>query len=189
MVCGGFLLAPAFAASMRTSPLPPNPMPKTTRTYWNPLSPEHGADWQPIEGLEGIAEELTLAIDEQTGDYTRLTRFAPGADTAAFGSKSHDYPEEVFIIEGSLYDAAFDRWLTQGRLREPSARRSARPLPHRRRLPRPRGLVPKPVGPIVVATSLRRPPAAQRASANPRPATQRSHARALRHARCIVNHP
>jgi hypothetical protein len=89
-------------------------MPKTARTYWNPLSPEHSAEWQPIEGLEGIAEELTLAIDEQTGDYTRLTRFAPGADTAAFDSKSHDYPEEVFIIEGSLYDAAFDRWLTKG---------------------------------------------------------------------------
>jgi hypothetical protein len=61
-----------------------------------------------------MAEELTLAIDEQTGDYTRLTRFAPGADTSAFGSKSHDYPEEVFIVEGSLYDAAFDRWLYKG---------------------------------------------------------------------------
>jgi len=44
-------------------------MPKTTRTYWNPLSREHQADWQAIEGLEGIAEELTLAIDETTGDY------------------------------------------------------------------------------------------------------------------------
>ena len=39
-------------------------MPKTTRTYWNPLSDEHRDDWQPIEGLEGMAEELTLAIDE-----------------------------------------------------------------------------------------------------------------------------
>ena len=56
-------------------------MPKTTRTYWNPLSAEHQPDWQRIEGLEGIAKELTLAIDEETGDYTRLTRFAPGADT------------------------------------------------------------------------------------------------------------
>jgi hypothetical protein len=56
----------------------------------------------------------TLAIDDETGDYTRLTWFAPGADTTAFGSKSHDYPEEVFIVEGSLYDAAFDRWLEKG---------------------------------------------------------------------------
>lgn len=61
-----------------------------------------------------MAEELTLAIDPKTGDYTRLTRFAPGTDTKPFGSKSHDYPEEVFIVEGRLYDAAFDRWLTKG---------------------------------------------------------------------------
>ena len=67
-----------------------------------------------IEGLEGIAEELTLAIDEASGDYTRLTRFFAGADTTPLGNKSHDYPEEVFIIEGRLYDAAFDRWLEKG---------------------------------------------------------------------------
>jgi quercetin dioxygenase-like cupin family protein len=89
-------------------------MPKTTRTYWNPLASEHKGDWQPIEGLEGVAEELTLAIDNETGDYTRLTRFAPGADTTPFGPKTHDDPEEIFIIEGRLHDDAFDRWLTKG---------------------------------------------------------------------------
>ncbi|MGD8824252.1 MAG: cupin domain-containing protein [Myxococcales bacterium] len=89
-------------------------MSKTTRTYYNPLSDEHRGEWQAVEGLEGMADELTLAIDEQNGDYTRLTRFAPGTDTSAFGSKSHDYPEEVFIVEGSLYDAAFGRWLRKG---------------------------------------------------------------------------
>jgi hypothetical protein len=31
--------------------------------------------------MEGIAEQVTLAIDHETGDYTRLTRFLPGADT------------------------------------------------------------------------------------------------------------
>jgi hypothetical protein len=89
-------------------------VPKSTRTYWNPLSVEHCGEWQAVEGLEGIAEELTLAIDEETGDYTRLTRFLPGADTTPFGSKSHDYPEEIIMLEGCLYDAAFDRWLTTG---------------------------------------------------------------------------
>lgn len=89
-------------------------MAKSTRTYWNPLAPELRGQWQPIEGLEAVAEELTLAIDDETGDYTRLTRFLPGADTSAFGAKSHEYPEEVFIIAGSLYDAAFDRWLSRG---------------------------------------------------------------------------
>ena len=64
--------------------------------------------------MEEVAEELTLAIDKETGDYTRLTRFKPGADTSAFGAKSHDYPEEIMILEGRLYDAAFDKWLEAG---------------------------------------------------------------------------
>ncbi len=89
-------------------------MPKSTKTYWNPLSIERREEWQPVEGLEGVAEELTLAIDEVTGDYTRLTRFLPGADTTSFGSKSHDYPEEIMVLEGRLYDAAFGRWLSKG---------------------------------------------------------------------------
>ncbi len=89
-------------------------MAKTTKAYWNPLQMESKHLWSPIEGLEEVAEELTLAIDDKTGDYTRLTRFKPGADTSAFGAKSHNYPEEIMIIEGRLYDAAFDKWLEAG---------------------------------------------------------------------------
>ncbi len=89
-------------------------MAKTTQIYWNPLLVENKNLWSPIEGMEGYAEELTLAIDETTGDYTRLTRFKPGADTSALDGKSHNYPEEIMIIEGRLYDVAFDRWLEAG---------------------------------------------------------------------------
>ena len=89
-------------------------MPKTTVTYWNPLDVNNQKEWQTVPGLEGLAEELTLSIDESTGEYTRLTRFLPGADTTAFGGKSHTYPEEVFIVSGRLYDQAFDIWLEQG---------------------------------------------------------------------------
>ena len=89
-------------------------MPKSTTTYWNPLELENAARWAPVKGLEGIAEELTLSIDEVTGEYTRLTRFLPGADTTAFGPKSHEYPEEVFIVSGRLYDSAFNSWLETG---------------------------------------------------------------------------
>ena len=64
--------------------------------------------------MEGVVEEVTLAIDKQTGDYTKLTRFKPGANTSSFGPKSHEYPEEIMIIEGRLYDEAFDRWLEVG---------------------------------------------------------------------------
>jgi len=89
-------------------------MAKSIITYWNPLIPSNDKEWHPIEGLENIAEELTLSIDTSTGEYTRLTRFHAGADTTSFGSKSHEYPEEIFIVSGRLYDQAFDMWLETG---------------------------------------------------------------------------
>ncbi|MCC8988431.1 MAG: cupin domain-containing protein [Candidatus Contendobacter sp.] len=89
-------------------------MTKSTATYWNALRPESQERWTPISGLEGMVEELTLSMDSLTGEYTRLTRFLPGADTAPFGGKTHPYPEEVFIVSGRLYDQAFDLWLEAG---------------------------------------------------------------------------
>ena len=89
-------------------------MSKSTATYWNPLNPESGGQWTPIKGLEGMVEELTLSIDQVTGEYTRLTRFLPGADTSPFGGKAHPYPEEVFIVSGRLHDQAIDLWLEAG---------------------------------------------------------------------------
>jgi hypothetical protein len=89
-------------------------MAKSLATYWNALAADSAGRWTPIRGLEGMAEELTLSIDPVTGEYTRLTRFHPGADTTPFGGKSHTYPEEVFIVSGRLYDKAFDLWLEPG---------------------------------------------------------------------------
>ena len=89
-------------------------MTKSTSTYWNTLSSESLNRWTFIKGLEGMAEELTLSIDHTSGEYTRLTRFLPGADTSPLGGKTHLYPEEVFIVSGRLYDKAFDIWLEAG---------------------------------------------------------------------------
>jgi len=89
-------------------------MGKSTTTYFNPLLPEHADAWTPIPGLEGSAEEITLSRDPHTGEYTRLTRFLPGADTSACGAKAHAYPEEIFVVAGRLYDQAFALWLTPG---------------------------------------------------------------------------
>jgi hypothetical protein len=89
-------------------------MSKTTATYWNPLVDESNSGWQPVPGLEGIAEELTVSEDPVTAEYTRLTRFLPGADTSAFGGKRHVYPEEVLIVSGRVFDEAFGQWLEQG---------------------------------------------------------------------------
>ena len=89
-------------------------MSKNTTKYWNVLNAENSSAWEPIEGAEGMLEQLTLAMDDVTGDYKRLTRFKPGADTKKFGAKSHDYPEEIYIVSGRLYDEAFDMWLEAG---------------------------------------------------------------------------
>ncbi len=89
-------------------------MAKTTTTYWNPLHSDHVGRWEVIEGTDGLIEQIFLAVDEQTGDYTRLTRFKAGADTSDHGAQIHDYPEEIFIVSGELYDKAFDRWLEAG---------------------------------------------------------------------------
>lgn len=89
-------------------------MAKKTITYWNALEPSNNHLWEVIEDSDDLLEQYTLAIDEKTGDYTRLTRFKPKADTKLFGSKSHDYPEEIFIIKGRLYDEAFNQWLEVG---------------------------------------------------------------------------
>jgi hypothetical protein len=87
---------------------------KSTRTYWNPLAAESLGEWQEVEGSEGNLYQLTLAVDTQTGDYTRLTKFKDGYSTERFGAKSHTYPEEIFVVFGRLYDKAFDMWLEPG---------------------------------------------------------------------------
>lgn len=73
---------------------------KSTRTYWNPLAPDNFAAWEVIEGSDGNLSQLTIAEDSETGDYTRLTKFKDSYSTKALGVKSHDYPEEIFVISG-----------------------------------------------------------------------------------------
>ena len=89
-------------------------MTKTRTILWNTLSTEHDAGWTAVPDMEGMAEELLLSIDPATEEYTKLTRFRPGYDSAAVGAKMHPYPEEIFVVSGRLFDAAFDRWLVPG---------------------------------------------------------------------------
>ena len=87
---------------------------KSTATYWNPLAADLKDQWETIEGTTGNLSQITLAEDPATGDYTRLIWFAAGYSTETFGSKSHNYPEEIFVVSGRLYDAAFQMWLEPG---------------------------------------------------------------------------
>jgi len=89
-------------------------MSKSTIQYWNALATANKSKWDVIADTNGELEQLTLSMDEVTGDYTRLTRFKAGADTSMFGGKSHEYPEEIYIVSGRLFDVAFDVWLEAG---------------------------------------------------------------------------
>ena len=89
-------------------------MSKSTITYWNPLAASADSLWRWLEGLEGQVQELILSEDPASGEITRLTRFLSGADTTSFGGKAHDFPEEILIVQGRLYDEAFGLWLEQG---------------------------------------------------------------------------
>lgn len=89
-------------------------MSKSTATYWNVLSTENQSKWEEIPETDGMLSQLTLSIDEKTGDYTRLTKFKKGADTQNHGAKFHEYPEEIYIISGRIYDEAFGIWLETG---------------------------------------------------------------------------
>jgi hypothetical protein len=89
-------------------------MAKSVAQYWNVLELSNADSWEVVDGTNAMLEQLTLAIDEATGDYTRLTRFKTGANTKILGGKSHAYPEEIYIVSGRLYDEAFDSWLEAG---------------------------------------------------------------------------
>ena len=85
---------------------------KSISTYWNTLSELD--KWEEIEGSEGNLTQLTISEDPETGDYTRLTKFKGGYNTQIFGAKDHEYPEEIFIVYGRVYDEAVGVWLEQG---------------------------------------------------------------------------
>ena len=69
--------------------------------------------WRPVAEAAGT-EEKVLSQDPETGDYTRLLRFIPGAETVDQGVLRHTFWEEVWIIEGSLHDLRLDKVFSAG---------------------------------------------------------------------------
>jgi uncharacterized membrane protein YphA (DoxX/SURF4 family) len=82
--------------------------------FFDPLRQPPGT-WRAPEGdRSGQLSELVLAADLASGDVTRLLRFAVGADTSVNGTLSHDFWEEVWILEGALHDLRLDRVFDAG---------------------------------------------------------------------------
>jgi len=69
-------------------------MPKSEREFTS----VEAFPWKPVEGYPAGVYERILSADEVTGFVTRLVRFDPGVETT--GTLSHDFWEEVYILEG-----------------------------------------------------------------------------------------
>jgi ChrR-like protein with cupin domain len=80
---------------------------KPDRIPWTPVagSPTAGA------GGPGIEEKI-LSRDPASGDVTRLLRFAPGVRTDE--TITHDFWEEVFIVEGAIEDLGLGHTFSAG---------------------------------------------------------------------------
>lgn len=87
-------------------------MPKSEMEFFNPLD-SYEVPWREIAETPGLREKI-LAKDPQTGDYTRLLQFSPGADTSSAGTMRHDFWEEVWIVDGAIHDLRLQRTFRSG---------------------------------------------------------------------------
>jgi hypothetical protein len=71
-----------------------------------------GFQWRPVPGAPPGIQEKTLSRDPLTGDCTRLVRFPVGFKGREI--LTHDFWEEVFILEGSFHDVNLKRTFLPG---------------------------------------------------------------------------
>lgn len=76
--------------------------------------PVHTVSFTPCEGDVPTLTERILAPDGASGVATRMLRFAAGTDTTPNGILTHDFWEEVYILEGSMTDLRLDETFTAG---------------------------------------------------------------------------
>ena len=82
--------------------------------------PEH--EFHPVTDIEytvcdggnPLIKERILARDPEAGVATRILRYEPGADSSAMGVLTHDFWEEVYIIEGSFFDLTLGKTFRAG---------------------------------------------------------------------------
>lgn len=81
------------------------------------FTPDH-LPWEPVApsrtggaGGAGVQQKI-LSRDPETGDLTRLLRFKAGVETSE--TISHDFWEEVWILQGELIDLGKRQTFTAG---------------------------------------------------------------------------
>lgn len=85
-------------------------MPKPELEFFDPFE---RFSWTPVPGVDGLSE-MTLALDPETGSYTRLLKFEPGTDTSSQGVQRHDFWEEIWIVSGAIHDLGMDETFREG---------------------------------------------------------------------------
>jgi hypothetical protein len=78
------------------------------------FGPVDDVAWVAVPGGVAGQTERILAGDKDTGVATRMLRFEPGTDTTELGVVRHDFWEEVYILEGDLYDLSLGAEFTSG---------------------------------------------------------------------------
>lgn len=78
-----------------------------THIPWEPVAAS------PTAGVGGAGvQQKILSRDEETGDVTRLLKFDAGVETKE--PITHDFWEEVWILEGELIDLGKKQTFTAG---------------------------------------------------------------------------
>ena len=86
-------------------------MPKPEREFFS----VDEVGWTPAMpgSVAGLYERI-LARDDRSGIASRMLRFDPGTDTSPAGPQTHEFWEEVYIVEGSLHDLTLNQSFAQG---------------------------------------------------------------------------
>lgn len=67
--------------------------------------------WQAVDGVEGLSERI-IAGEQGSPDHSRMVRFDPGCVTPE--TLTHEFWEEVWILDGSLRDLRLGETFTAG---------------------------------------------------------------------------
>jgi hypothetical protein len=78
------------------------------------FTPVTGTAFTVCAGVVPALTERILATDPASGTATRILRFEPDTDTTPNGVQSHDFWEEVYILQGSITDLRLGRTFSAG---------------------------------------------------------------------------
>lgn len=78
------------------------------------FTPVTRTDFTPCPGDVPELTERVLAADPASGTATRILRFEPNTDTTPNGVQTHDFWEEVYILEGTMTDLRLGQTFSSG---------------------------------------------------------------------------